>query len=286
MTPRYMPVAAVAAILIPTASALAQTPKPPVTCALADAPARYGEINAEIGATVSADVEAGGALSPRLCASDCNGFVSAEPDLLIANTAEAPLRIAGRADTDTTLVVRDALGTYSCNDDGPVNANPEVNVSGNAGPYAVWLGVFGTPGIAPASITVTAIDPATLPEEASCDGDTLDLAAGVSTTVCAGGPLALNALGEDCVGYGTIAPTAQVTASEAGSLELIGLSREADLVIAARTADGALACNDDVFGVSPMVAVSVAAGEIVDVWVGHLDQGSQDRSALFTSRLR
>ncbi len=285
---RLLATTALALSLVHAPAALAQEAKPPVTCALtADEPGRYGEVFPEMGRELVIDVEAGGPFSPGTCHAECYGFVSAQPDLVVTTDGASALRIAGQADTDTTLVVRDADGTFTCNDDSPNGADPEVQVRGDAGPYAVWLGVYGPAGTAPARLIVGAMDPATMPGDAvGCTAETAALGTGQSAGVCAGGATALSTLDGNCAGFAQQEPTARITAETAGRLELVALSMETDLVMAVLHSDGRVSCNDDAFGYSPMVSTPVGEGETVDVWVGLLESGAEPRTVFFSSLLR
>ena len=84
----------------------------------------------------------GGAVNISALASECAGWVSAQPDhMLVAESDFTTLRILVKSDEDTTLVVRKPDGTYACNDDAE-ELNPIVEGAFPAGTYRVWIGSY------------------------------------------------------------------------------------------------------------------------------------------------
>jgi hypothetical protein len=96
----------------------------------------------------TADIVAGGdlpAFDVELGNELCTGFITPEPTVAFSWTGDdGTLGVMVEADEDTTLIVRDAEGTYYCNDDagGADNLNPALNLTAASGDYQVWVGSF------------------------------------------------------------------------------------------------------------------------------------------------
>jgi serine protease Do len=78
--------------------------------------------------------------------SGCTGYAATAPDFRIAfSGTSSNLRIFFVADTgqDTTLIVNDPSGGWTCNDDAPGGTDPMVNLpNASAGQYDVWVGSY------------------------------------------------------------------------------------------------------------------------------------------------
>lgn len=75
---------------------------------------------------------------------DCNGFVTAQPDVKIDYTgAGEGIRFFFVGNGDATLIVADPSGAYICNDDGAAGLDPVVDIAAPAeGTYSIWIGSF------------------------------------------------------------------------------------------------------------------------------------------------
>jgi len=74
----------------------------------------------------------------------CRGFVTRQPDFIVRLTgATSNLRLYVTAPGDTTLLVNDAAGRWTCNDDSYGGTNPTVDLTdARAGQYDVWVGSY------------------------------------------------------------------------------------------------------------------------------------------------
>lgn len=102
---------------------------------------------------------AGGDIDASSLGDMCIGYIADAPDFRVNYTAGAdfPLIISAVSDTDITLVVNAADGTWHCNDDFD-GLNPAISIqSPPSGQYDIWVGVYGQPGEAPAGLYVSEI---------------------------------------------------------------------------------------------------------------------------------
>lgn len=92
-------------------------------------------------------ISAGGSLSAASLGGGCAGYISDAPDyeLYYSDTAGYPLSFFVTGTVDTTLIINDPSGNWSCNDDfsdssemgaGLVFEDPQ------AGTYDIWIGTF------------------------------------------------------------------------------------------------------------------------------------------------
>lgn len=128
-------------------------------------------------------VTAGGADLPSTIGApeECLGRITAaQPDVRLTFTPGEeglPLRFFVLSETDTTLIINAADGSWHCNDDGAdenSGLNPVIQFdTPSAGQYDVWIGVFGDEaavGSANLSITeLTSVTPASQ-AQAAVDG--------------------------------------------------------------------------------------------------------------------
>lgn len=82
--------------------------------------------------------------------ADCVGFISSSPDFNIERTGSSGLlRIFFAGMRDTTLVVRDPAGRYTCGDDFDAT-DPLVEFTNPAeGTYNIWIGSFASGDFVP-----------------------------------------------------------------------------------------------------------------------------------------
>ena len=87
----------------------------------------------------------------------CSGFVTEAPDFSLTWTDDGGslLRILVVAEGDTTLIVHDPLGDWSCNDDFS-GIDPLVEfVNPESGRYAIWIGSFDGATVIPGILYIT-----------------------------------------------------------------------------------------------------------------------------------
>lgn len=102
---------------------------------------------------------AGGDIDASSLGDTCRGYIANPPDFRVNYEAgtDFPLIISALSDTDTTLVINAADGTWHCNDDTD-ELNPAVTfTSPMSGQYDIWVGVYGEAGLAPAGLYISEI---------------------------------------------------------------------------------------------------------------------------------
>lgn len=107
---------------------------------------------------------AGGTVSANTQDASCRGNVAMLPNHTLQLSAPMSLRLLAHSDTDTTMVVRLADGTYLCNDDSD-GFDPIVEHAFPAGDHNVWIGTFATGATASYTLGITvnpAIQPSTM----------------------------------------------------------------------------------------------------------------------------
>lgn len=108
----------------------------------------YGTARLESGFTPDpheVDVAVGGSVSASRLGRGCAGFISDRPDfrLRFDTSGWLPLYIWVESNTDTTLVINDPDGDWSCDDDSARGVNPYVKfASPSSGTYDIWIGAF------------------------------------------------------------------------------------------------------------------------------------------------
>lgn len=91
---------------------------------------------------------------------DCIGWTTEESTVRLTYSAgSAPLFISVRSDRDTTLIVRDPRGRYSCNDD-QVDLDPGVAFEQPlSGTYEIWIGAYDEDENGPATLILSEVRP-------------------------------------------------------------------------------------------------------------------------------
>ena len=112
---------------------------------------------------ISIPVVSGGGINvATLGHGSCNGWVTAQPDMILrlsGNSGALRLYVTANAGEDTTLVVNTAGGQWMCNDDSYGGRNPTVNLPNmGAGQYDVWIGSYQQGVQAHAVLHVTELD--------------------------------------------------------------------------------------------------------------------------------
>jgi hypothetical protein len=204
------------------------------------------------------------------------------------------------SECDPTMLIRDALGQWSFNDDGPNGLQPMLELDGATlnGRVDVWVGAFGgtpCPGTITFRTSQATVQPQPLPGGTAMGGGcpnpgmqgalvTTTGAALYSPTayaVTAGGGQDLSLCGLPVFGAGYFAAAPgysfQLSGMEAyGRLEIRGES-SCDTVMLVRTPDGQWHFDDDSNGnLNPRVDLTgmAALNGRVDVWMGTYGGGT------------
>ena len=104
------------------------------------------------------NLSAGGTVNASSLGIDaCVGFVSHGPAYGLNWTVADALSISVESNSDTTLLISDPSGAWSCNDDSE-GLNPAIMfATPTSGRYNIWVGTFSEGAVAPAILRVTAI---------------------------------------------------------------------------------------------------------------------------------
>ena len=138
-------------ILASAVGANAVDPQIPVSTSLdPDIEATFGEMALAPGFTpdpFTVDILSGGEVNVSLLSlgAGCIGYAAAEPDFSLNLSGAFPQMTIGFTsgdDIDTTLIVRDAAGQYTCNDDFN-GTDPQITLNNvAAGQVDVWVGTY------------------------------------------------------------------------------------------------------------------------------------------------
>lgn len=106
---------------------------------------RYGTVSLRSGFTPdphTISLTAGGPI--RTTQGGCSAYVANNPDVRLQFQAGSlPLNIYVRSSTDTTLLINQPNGTWTCNDDGGQGTNPLISMSNPpSGQYDIFVGTY------------------------------------------------------------------------------------------------------------------------------------------------
>jgi len=97
----------------------------------------------------------------------CTGWIASAPDYRVnwtAGSGELPLTFHVVSEADTTLVINDAEGNWSCNDDAD-GLNPVISfANAPSGQYDVWVGTYAEGDLQDSTLHVTEVYSAPEPE--------------------------------------------------------------------------------------------------------------------------
>lgn len=124
------------------------------------APATYGSVSLTSGFTpdpYSVQLTAGGSIDASTVNPSCVGKIANAPDFELTYTSGSfPLIISVASESDTTLVINAADGSWHCIDDVD-GFNPKVTFPTPAsGVYDIWVGTYGD-ALAPATLNISEI---------------------------------------------------------------------------------------------------------------------------------
>ena len=110
---------------------------------------------------VSRSLQAGGTSPNPVSGSDCRGYINLDaPDFDLNYTAGSlPLYIYAESDTDITLVINDANGTWHCSDDAN-GTDPLIHLSDPpSGNYNIWVGTYASGALQNATLYISELSP-------------------------------------------------------------------------------------------------------------------------------
>ena len=238
-------------------------------------------------------VLAGGRIDASAVSPECRGFITPRPTAMVDYTAgKFSLYVSASSTADTTLLVRDPKGKYSCSDDVD-GLNPYLTFEDPAsGSYRIWVGSSGgsegetVDAELRVSETGLVVDGGALnPDVTFSSGSRPDL---MTLDVLAGGSVHASMADVACKGYIARWPDFVVD-YEAGELPLnVSVASEADTVLAVRDPSGGWSCNDDYSesSVNPAVNFAVPRSGRYRVWVGTYERHREaPEAALYLSEL-
>ncbi|MCO4320907.1 hypothetical protein [Aliidiomarina quisquiliarum] len=107
-------------------------------------------------------IQAGGQNLATRLGGNCTGFINnAAPDitLIYGGGSFLDLHVYVNATEDTTLVISGPDGRWHCDDDA-MGLNPMlIFEQPDAGQYDIWVGVYGSGDIVPATIYISELNP-------------------------------------------------------------------------------------------------------------------------------
>ncbi|MDY7078893.1 MAG: hypothetical protein SXV54_18420 [Chloroflexota bacterium] len=225
--------------------------------------------------------------------ADCGGYASNAPDYRIDLSDDTDaLRIffVAEADEDATLIINDPYGNWFCDDDFS-GFDPLVELQNvESGQYDVWVGSYSADEYIAGTLYITEMDydPDNFPGvsfEGSAGLDTslepnfgmVELLSGFepdpqTVALLSGGEVDVYALGLDgeCGGYASSAPDFRISMlDDGGVLRIFFVASEGeDATLFVNDPYGNWLCNDDFWGLDPLVEFQSAESGQYDVWVG------------------
>lgn len=129
-----------------------------------DADPTYGEFHLSPGFDPDPgmlSLMAGGDVDAASKFEDCQGYVSAAPDVRLFWEGESQsgltIKISAISNADTTLIVNGPDGSWYCDDDSGEDSNPSVELSPIAGRYEIWVGTYSSGEIKKAVLGVSEV---------------------------------------------------------------------------------------------------------------------------------
>lgn len=129
-----------------------------------DADPNYGEFHLSPGFDPDPgllSLLAGGDVDAASKFEDCQGYISAAPDVRLFWEGESQsgltLKISAISNADTTLVVNGPDGSWYCDDDSGEDSNPSVELSPVAGRYEIWVGTYSSGDIKKAVLGISEV---------------------------------------------------------------------------------------------------------------------------------
>jgi hypothetical protein len=224
---------------------------------------------------------------------NCFGYVAEAPDLRVFYTAGAlPLVISVESETDTTLVVRDPNGEWSCNDDFN-GLNPRVAFAEPlSGQYDIWVGLYAEGELADATLTVFESDaPVALDWRLPPNYGTFDLVAGFTPDpfvldLDAGGDLSAQGTAANCYGYMTAAPDVRINYTAGDYPLFFSVISDTDTTLVISDPAGNWICNDDANEtLNPEIVFDSPQSGQYDIWIGTFSSGPTAPATLYVSEI-
>lgn len=196
---------------------------------------------------------AGGPLEATTLGSNCRGRIPAVPHLTLMLRDHRRVVLTTASSADLTMVVRDASGALSCDDDSGDSNQPRVETFAAPGVLQVWVGTFSGDARPPFTLSVQS-EPTggatPLPSGLSPMGPptvtALDLDRASAVTVLTGvvaGSLSASAIAPGCAGYLSSAPQLRMTSAARRRVTVTATSNAAIMMLL-RGPTGDMQCID------------------------------------------
>jgi hypothetical protein len=229
---------------------------------------------------------AGGLVDAHTLGNNCRGFIPAAPHLVLSAVDYRRVVLATAGTHDLTMVVRDASGTFHCDDDSGGSMQPRVEATLSPGNHQVWIGTYRANDSSTFTLSVQtqaagAAGPlgGGLSPQSQAMVSVLDLDRVSTTTSLRGsvyGTVPASAVSPSCRGYLTSAPQLRLVTRTPRRVSITATS-STDLTMLARGSGGDVLCADDSNGsTNPTIEADIAAGETT-VWIG--SYGSSSRAS-------
>mgnify|MGYP006273621735 CR=1 FL=1 len=232
---------------------------------------------------------------------ECRGWIETQWDaeVIYSGGTGEPLTFSVDHDRDATLVVRDPLGEFHCNDDS-FGLHPAVTFETPAdGPYWVWVGTFLRGAPAPATLAVSGAGryawevetraAASGAAQALAPDYTLPAVYGDVTLaaqerpdryearIVVAGSLEVSETVSGCAGWVARAPDLQLRYVPSDPMALtIAANSSQDLTLLVNDPSGRWLCDDDGGqGVNPLVRLEAPSTGVYDIWVGTYHQSRE-----------
>ncbi|MFT6399620.1 MAG: hypothetical protein ACJAYU_004389 [Bradymonadia bacterium] len=271
----------------------------------------FGTVDLEVGFMpdpTTVDLTAGGTIAATgELAAGCAGFIANAPDVDFNYVAGSmPLYLFATSDEDTTLVVNLPDGSWICNDDSD-GFNPALAFAApQSGLYNIWVGSYVAGEYPAAVLSITELTPDFMAAAGNITGQvavagpniglepgfgTVTLETGFAgdpnqTEIVAGGQNEASELGDGCLGFIATAPDVDFyyTAGDTFPLNIYVTSEE-DTTLAVNLPDGTWVCNDDSYGLNPLLNFESPASGLYNIYVGSYYQSELPAAVLNISEI-
>lgn len=220
---------------------------------------------------------AGGLVDAHSLGNNCRGFIPAAPHLVLSASDYRRVVLGTAGTHDLTMVVRDASGTFHCDDDSGGSMQPRLEATLSPGQHQVWIGTYRANDSSTFTLSVQSqsggatapfgggLSPQSAPTLSSLDLDRVSTTTSLRGSIY--GTIQAASISPSCRGYLTSAPQLRLVSRTPRRVSITATSGT-DLTMLARGPGGDVMCADDSNGsTNPTIEADIAAGETT-VWIG------------------
>jgi len=225
----------------------------------------------------SFDGEASGMWNLNGLGTNCRGYVSRAPDLLLRSSARIAVQLDVQTSTDLVMAVLTADGEWLCDDDSGRGFAPAISAGLGAGDHRVWVGTYSNNTSGSYTLSVSA-QPAGA--EVTQEGLAVHAPPELGLVQLGERPVRgiwdgttspwveARTLGAGCRGHVPVSPHLQIDATSQRAIRIETTESTADLVLVSRTPSGLYICDDDSgTGTNARLEITPEIGRTA-VWVG------------------